>query len=78
MDKIISTEQIELIRTALLNKKTLEIKKILDNLINSKEESIIKDLNDLLRNKGRSTILDSQIKGIIDKYEKNNKNWQMS
>lgn len=65
--KIINEEQIENIKKMLRNRNSYqEIKKILDNLENS-NDLILKDLKELLH-KGRSTILESDIRDIINKY----------
>ena len=65
--KQISKETINEIKILLLNRNNhKEIKVILEDLEDIK---IIKDLKDLLRNKGKSSILESDIKEIIDKNE---------
>jgi len=65
--KQISEQIINEIKILLLNRNNhKEIKEILDNLEDIK---VIKDLKDLLRNKGKSSILESDIKEIIDKNE---------
>jgi len=65
--KQISKETINEIKILLLNRNNhKEIKVILEDLEDIK---IIKDLKNLLRNKGKSSILESDIKEIIDKNE---------
>ena len=65
--KQISKETINEIKILLLKRNShIMIKNALDNLEDIK---IIKDLKNLLRNKGKSSILESDIKEIIDKNE---------
>ena len=65
--KQISEQIINEIKILLLKRNShIMIKNALDNLEDIK---VIKDLKDLLRNKGKSSILESDIKEIIDKNE---------
>jgi len=65
--KQISEQTINEIKILLLKRNShIMIKNTLDNLEDIK---VIKDLKDLLRNKGKSSILESDIKEIIDKNE---------
>ena len=78
--KIISEESIENLKKLIRNRNSyLDIKEVLENLENyreSRENDIIKDLKDLLHSRAKSTILEIDIKDIINKYgdeDENNK-----
>jgi len=65
---LITEEEVKEILEFLNQRKTLEIKKFFKEL-NLYENQAIKDLKYLLRNKGKSSILESDIKEIIDKND---------
>lgn len=69
-NKIISTETISNLKTLIRNRNSYhDIKEVFDNLEDSNEELILKDLKELLH-KGRSSILESDIRDILNKYGK--------
>lgn len=68
MNKIISTEQIEELKTLFRNRNSYQsIKTILDNL---EENKVIDDLKRLIRNNGKSNMINKdKIQEIIEKND---------
>jgi len=65
---LITEEEIKEILEFLNQHKTLEVKRFFKEL-KTYENPTIKDLKNLLRNKGRSSILEGDIKEIINKND---------